>query len=208
MVDAPTAVTPPPAAPAPAGRPARPLRSRYVAAVLLVLAALSAALFWSFAVNEAVGARLDRFTRGAIPGPATVWVHPGTWYVYATNGSTIDSIQVTGPGGRLLPVGPTAAVDTMAAGGGTGLRAVGQFTVPVPEVGNAQVTVTGTDTTGQGWFAVGDFDANRFQTFQLSALTALVVVNAATALAIVVVPIVRARRSSGKRPPAPPDPTS
>ena len=199
MVDAPAAVTPPPAAPAPAEVPTRPLRSRYVIAVLLVLAALSAALFWSFAVNEAVGARLDKFTRGPVPGRTTVWVNPGTWYVYATGGSTLDGIQVTGPDGRPLPVAPTATVDTMAAGGGMGLHTVGQFTVPVPEVGNAQVAVTGTDTTAQGWFAVGDFDVNGFQTLQFAAMTALVVVNAGAAVAIVVVPVVRARRASRGR---------
>ncbi len=202
MVDAPVVVTPPPVSSGPAAPPApafRPLRARYILVVLLPVAALVAALFWLYTVNEAVGAKFDAFTRGDIPGQATVWVSPGTWYIYATTGSAIESIQVTDPSGKSLPVKASSAGAVYGARGGRDFHAVGQFTVKVPQVGDARVAVTGTDTFGGGSFAVGDFNVNGFQRPHLWAAAALLVINVGAAVAIVVVPIVRARRVRGRR---------
>ncbi len=194
MVDTPVVVTPPPVPTGPPSPRFRPLRTRYILAVLLPVAALVAALFWLFAVNETVNAKFDAFTRADIPGQTTVWVNPGTWYVYATTGSTINSIQVTDPSGQSLPVTASSAGAITGARGGRDSHAVGQFTVEVGQVGDARVAVAGTDTLGGGSFAVGDFDINGFQAPQFWAVAALLVVNVGAAIAIIVVPIVRARR--------------
>ena len=199
MVDTPVLVTPPPVSPPPAAGPApryRPLRSRYILVVFLPLAALIAAVVSTFAVNDTVNAKFDSFPRAEIPGQATVWIHPGTWYIYATTGSTINSIQVTDPSGQALPVKASSAGSITGARGGRDFHAVGQFTAKVGQVGDARVTVAGADTVGGGSFAVGDFNIQSYQGPRFWVLRALLVVNIGAAIAIVVVPIVRARRLS------------
>jgi hypothetical protein len=123
-----------------------------------------------------------------------VWVHPGTWYIYATTGSTINSIQVTDSSGQSLPVTASTAASVTGARGGRDFPAIGQFTVPVGQVGDARVTVAGNDTLGGGSFAVGDYNGNSIQALQLWVMAALLVVNTGAAVAIILVPIARARR--------------
>lgn len=199
MVDTPVLVTPPPVSP-PQAEPARPryrpLRARYILVVLLPVVALAAAMFSLFGVNDTVNAKFDAFPRADIPGQATVWVHPGTWYIYATTGSTINSIHVTGPSGQALPVKASSAGSITGARGGLDFHAVGQFTVKVGQVGDARVSVAGADNLGGGSFAVGDFNINSYQGPRLWVVGALLVVNIGAAVAIVVLPIVRARRLS------------
>ena len=194
MVDTDLAATPPPVSPDPSAPPFRPLRARYILVGLLPLVALVAASFWLYAVGTTVSAKFDTFTTADIPGRATVSVRPGTWYIYATTGSTINTIQVTDPSGRSLPVKASSAGTITGARGGMDFHAVGQFTVEVGQVGDALVTVDGTDPFRNGSFATGAFSINGFQGPQFGVVAALVVVNIGAAVAIVVVPIVRARR--------------
>lgn len=181
---------------APARLPAlKPSRMRYVLVALLPIVALVCAVLWGYAVYETVGASTDNLVRGSVPGEITMDLHPGTWYIYAEGSATVQSIRVTDQDGQPVAVKPSSAGTYDR--GGSQARAVGQFEVkPGPSAGGVhRIAVTGTGTGDPpGDFAVGTFSVNGFMQPQLWGIGALLLVNVGSAIAIAVVPIIRARR--------------
>jgi hypothetical protein len=153
---------------------------------LLPLAALVAATFWYHATDTAVRASTAQFVGGDVPGQVTVSVHPATWYVYAASDTTVETIHVTDPSGRSIPVKSSSAGTYMS--GGREFRAVGQFDVKIGQIGDCRVAVAGSQPSGIGGFAVGEFSVNSFQHLQLWTIGALLVVNVGAAVAIALWP--------------------
>lgn len=193
--------TPPEAFPAsemprPVGlRPAvrKPPKSRYLAVVLLPIAALAAVGLWSTAVDSWVDAKAESFYRYPAPADITLSLHPGTWTVYKEGSvGTIGSVTVTGPAGQPVTLA-NASGSSYDLGTGTNADPVVKFTVAPGAMGDYRIVVTGGGTT----FAVGDFDipdtigANSGIEWPMLALLA---VNVGVAIAIAIVPLVRYRR--------------
>ena len=203
-VDEPPAVvepTPPEAFPTgamprPVGvRPAvrKPLKSRYLAVVLLPIVAVVAIGLWSAAVDSWVDAKAESFYRYPAPADVTLSLHPGTWTVYKEGSvGAIGSVTVTGPAGQPVTLA-NASGSTYDLGTGTNADPLVKFTVAPGAMGDYRILVTGGGTT----FALGDFDipdtigSNSGIEWPMLALLA---VNVGVAIAIAIVPLVRYRR--------------
>ncbi|HET7311055.1 MAG TPA: hypothetical protein VFJ17_06985 [Mycobacteriales bacterium] len=173
------------------GAPIRPSRWRFVAVLLLPLTAVAAIVMWGFAVNRAVSAEANGFSRGPLPGVVTVDGHPGTWTVYAERG-TITGVRVADAAGE-IPVTMTAPRSAGYDQGGTEATRVATFRVEPGRIGTWRVAVTGS-SEGDGQFAVGEFDIGRYMRIHHAGMVALLVTDVAIAVAIAVVPAVRYRR--------------
>lgn len=174
-----------------AREPVPPSRLRYIAVVLLPLAALGAIVMWGFAAYHAVSGEADGFVRGDIPGTVRLDGHPGTWTVYAERG-TVTGVRVTDASGEI----PVTMQRPKAAGydrGGTTAERVATFRVEPGRIGVWQVTVTGS-SEGDGKFAVGEFDIPGYLRIHRAGMAMLLIVDVAIAIAIAVVPAVRYRR--------------
>jgi hypothetical protein len=177
-----------------------PRRARYWIVALLPIVAILSAILWSWATYEAIGAKTDSFTRGPVSGELTVQVHPDTWYVYAEQGATIRDVSVTDQNGNVV-----ALTKTSAGGydrGGVPARCVGKFEVPRGEVGSVRIAATGTDPSGWGTLAVGNFNIDGFRRIHRWGIMALLAVNMGSSLAIAFVPIIRRRRDPTTASPA------
>ncbi len=172
----------------------KPLRSRYVLVVLLPLVALVSAVLWSITVYAGATSAAETYARGTIPGQVTVEVHPGTWVVFAEATIRDFTVRVVTADGTEVPVRYIRG-----EGGylydfhGAQATAVAAFDVPVGVVEQYTVTSVG-ETDTQGAFAVGEDSQIGWSRVNMWATAALLLVNTAAAVAIVVVPILRYRR--------------
>lgn len=187
-------------APAPgAGRASglRPLRARYVIAVLLPLVALSASIgwygaAWSAAENQYLG--MHQLTLPGVvtlPGPNEPFGGPKYW-VYAEGLTTVTGVRVTNTAGQVFPVTMLAKPVAVENYGGLSPQQVAWFDVsngprpPVP---------LRIEVTGGGSARVGSDDATEFlNAWERWGIAALLVVNVGASIAIIVVPIIRRRR--------------
>ena len=187
--------------PAPGLTSFRPLRSRYVIAVLLPLVALIGVLGWSFAAGSAADQKYLNMQELAVPGVVTVHGGGGTYFVYAQGSlTTVTGVRVTDAAGTVIPV----TMKTVEVGNFAGLspRRVASFTVPeqVPRNPSPGYSVEPSGPayrvalTGSGFARVGDYDATEFLRWDRWGMATLLLVNVGASMAIVVVPIVRQRR--------------
>lgn len=181
-----------PAAPAVAAL--RPLRSRYLLAVLLVAVALVSAVSWGLVTLAGVDATADSFARTDVPGEFSVDVHPGSWDLYAEGGADLDGIVITDERGDDVAVGP--ATSSAYERDGRTVEPVGSFEVPLGGEFTYRIGVTGTGDAGETpTLAVGPRDDVESFTRQRPLVLVLLAVNVGAAVAIVVVPVVRWRRN-------------
>lgn len=178
----------------------KPLKSRYLAVVLLPVVALVAIGLWSQAVDSWVDAKAESFHRYPAPADVTLSLHPGTWTVYKEGSvGAIRSVTVTNPAGQAVTLAD-ASGSSYDLGTGTNADPLVKFTVAPGAMGDSlnsardyRIVVTGDGTT----FAVGDFDipdtigSNSGIEWPMLLLLA---VNVGVATAITIVPLVRYRR--------------
>lgn len=187
----PTDETPRPVGTSSAAR--KPLKSRYVAVVLLPIVALFAIGLWSQAVDSWVDAKAESFYRYSAPADVTLSLGPGTWTVYKEGSvGAIRSVTVTDPAGQAVTLAD-ASGSSYDLGTGTNADPLVKFTVAPRAMGDYRIVVTGGGTK----FAVGNFDipdtigSNSGIEWPMLVLFA---VNAGVAIAIAIVPLVRYRR--------------
>lgn len=188
------ASTVPASTPTGGARVERPLRSRYVVVVLLVLGALVAFGTNVFIVSGAIDATAKSFARSSIPGTITTDLHPGTWNVWLEGPGTIDTVTVTDASGR--------AFDVRMGGGGTsynrsGFTASKVASFEVPRGGmvtKARVTASGTSGTPESAFAVGPADEFGYTDIAKYGSIVVIVIDLVAIALIVAVPIIRHRR--------------
>ena len=179
----------------------RPLRSRYLIAVLLPVVALIGVLGWYFAAGSAADQKYLNMREQAVPGVMTLQGGGPTYFVYAQGSlTTVTGVRVTDAAGTVIPV----TMKTVEVGNFAGLspRRVASFTVPdqVPRNPAPGYTVGPSgpayrvELTGSGVARVGEYDATEFLRWDRWGMAVLILVNVGASFAIVVVPIVRQRR--------------
>lgn len=89
---------------APVPGPWRPLRSRWLLALALVVVALASAVMWGYLTTVAVDETAKSFARADMPGEVTADLRPGTWNVYAEGPARVDRVTVTDGDGRPVEV--------------------------------------------------------------------------------------------------------
>lgn len=166
-------------------------RLRRGLAVLLVLVGLGVLLLWRGTADVAVTASLEAAHRGS-SGGLTLAAHPDPWFVYTEDGDGVTSVAVTRADGSTLPV--TLMSHTFTYGPHREGRQVARFEVPAgagaPEV---HVVVTPAGAQGEVPVAVTTFDEAGLEPFVLWGGGALLLVNAAGAVALALSPGPRPR---------------
>jgi hypothetical protein len=165
--------------------------------VLLVLVAAAAVLLWRGAAGTGVTASLEAAAHGTAQG-LTVSAHPDPWFVYTQNGDEVTSVTVTTPDGSRLPV--TLLSHAFTYGPHRQGRLVGRFEVPAGAgLVDLRVDVSPAQGPAAVPVAVTTFDVVPFERLVLWGGAALLAVNVAGALVLVVEP--RRRERTGR--PAP-----
>lgn len=170
---------------------ARPLRSRYILAVLLLIVAVVGAAGWAFARSQASDSDYFRNTHGTVPGTVAVEAHPGSFAVFS-EGGTLTSLRVTDATGTTIPVTMNTPPKSMPNYGGYTIKEVARFDVKPGSdpPGPWRVAVTGSAQA----FAVGEYGNSSELGVDVWGIAALLVVNVGAAAVIVFVPIIRQRR--------------
>ena len=193
----------------PAGTPVRkPLRSRYLLAVAMIVGGVALALGVGFGAGQARSDRAQGFARFPVPSEFTLRAdHPATYYVYSEGTACLDfpnchgalypvTVTVTGPSGQRVEVeasrGPVYMIGGME---GTG---VARFDAATP--GDYRIAVS-TGPFSEGRVAVGAAFPGWTQDW---VATLAMIVLFAGAAAIIVVPVIRygrrERAPEGSRP--------
>jgi hypothetical protein len=192
-IDKPPEVRPSPAATSTAGL--RPLRSRYVIAVLLPLVALGAAIGWYGSSWSAGEHQYLDMAQSSLPvvlkaGPGSS-ISGGPWYVYSEGNSAVTSVRVTDTlTGAAVPV--TMKSVSVENFGGLSPRQVASFKTN-PSL-RPQPRPLRIEIAGSGYARVGGYDATQAMRWTYWGIAVLLVVNVGASIAIIVVPIVRRRR--------------
>lgn len=176
----------------------RPLRSRYVLAVLLLLVALSASIGWygsAWSAGENQYLQMHQQTLPVVvtlPGQNEPFGGPKYW-VYAEGGlTTVAGVRVTNTAGQVFPVTMLTKAVTVDNYGGFSPRQVAWFDV---SNGPRPPLPLRIEITGSGFARVGSYDATEFPNAWVQwGIAALLAVNIGAAIALIVVPIVRRRR--------------
>jgi hypothetical protein len=166
-------------------------RLRYAVATLLVLVAAAGVLLWRGTAGTGVTASLEAASHGTAQG-LTLSALPDPWFVYTENGDDVTSVTVTAPDGSTLPVRLVSHAFTY--GPHRQGRLVGRFEVPAG-AGLVDLRVVVSPAQGQVAVpvAVTTFDVVPFERLVLWGGAALLAVNVAGALVLVVGPRRRER---------------
>lgn len=176
---------------------------RYLAAGVLAIAGITAALIWTSAAAQAYNHYVGGLPRGFVwnaPGQVTLHAsHPGTYYIYAECGSSLDrtAVRVTGPAGRTVPATATSARGypyDAAQGCTNDTRAVAEF--HAARTGNYRVEVT-----RQAIFSVHDGTAANWLRPHEWGMAALLVVTVGTSIVLVATTIPQRHHATGVRDP-------
>lgn len=175
--------------------PLAPLKSRWLAAALLVVVALTGVVMWGLLTVRAVDETAAGFARSDLPGELTADLRPGTWNVFVEGGADVERVTVSHPDGRPVEVVRRDGVGPAYDRQGSVATRVASFVLPRGgEWPGMTIRVDGTAEDPGATFAVGADDELTFAGEQRWGILALLVVNLGVAVLIVVVPIVRWRR--------------
>lgn len=175
----------------------RPLRSRYVIAVLLLLVALSASIGWYGSARSAGENQYLVVHHQTLPAVVTLpeqnepFGGPKYW-VYAEGPlTTVTGVRVTNTAGQVFPVTMLTKPVAVENYGGFSPRQVAWFDV---SNGPRPPLPLRIEITGSGTARVETYDATEFPNAWVRwGIAALLAVNIGAAVTIIVVPIVRRR---------------
>ena len=169
----------------------RPLRSRYVVAVLLPLVAIMAVSGWYGAVWSSKEQTYLNMPEHTLPAVVVLNGRPGTYWVYGQGATEVTGIRVTDANGRVIPV-QTLRPRSVEDYGGLSPKEIARFEAVrfLPPTGPIPLRV---EVTGSGTIRIGERSPT-FLGWERWGMAALMTVNVGAAVAIIVVPVARRRR--------------